>query len=214
MLIFYLTQALAWELPSQAYHPEEHLQDLWDDVVFPNDQYDELVVNNQVANAAANNLQNSIQEKNSTDRNGNLKSPNGQGLAQNQQGVPLQLRTGEQSNGVNNYYAGQGSVQNQNQLKLRTGEQSNGVNNYYANGATGGFPNKYYSSNYQNPQKISGIMEPLTKTITNKMDYYLSYADKVLNQVTNLATEKHNPWKKTDWTYSQRYPSKCSKFYV
>lgn len=189
---------MAWELPSQAYHPEEHLQDIWDDVVFPNDQYDDLSVNNQDANAAAINFQNSIQEKNSADRNNNLPPQQSQNLLQNQnqQGVPLQ---GQNQQGA--------PVQNQQGVKPqnRNDEQYNGIggNSFYTNSANA--PNKYYS-NYPQPQKVSGLMEPITKTVTNKMDYYLSYADKVINQISNLASEKHNPWKKTDWTpYTQRF---------
>lgn len=186
---------MAWELPSQAYHPEEHLQDIWDDVVFPNDQYDDISVNNQVADAAESNFQNSIQEKNSADRNNNVSSQYSPNLLQNQnqnqQGIPLQNQN-------------QQGVQFQN----RNGEQYNSSsgNNYYTNNYSPRVPNNYYYSNYRNPQKVSGIIEPLTKTITNKMDYYLSYADKVLNQISNFGTEKHNPWKKTDWTsYPQRF---------
>lgn len=189
LLIFYLTQALAWELPSQAYHPEEHLQDLWDDVVFPNDQYDEVLVNNQqVADAAANNLQNSIQEKNGTDHNSNAYSPN-----------PMKGQNGQYAPPQN---------QQQGQPLQRNGEQPyNGNGNYYSNTAGVSAPNRYYS-NYQSPQKVSGLMEPIRKTISNKMDYYLSYADKLINQVTNFASEKHDPWKNTQWTtYSQRLVS-------
>lgn len=175
---------MAWELPSQAYHPEEHLQEIWDDVVFPNDQYDELSVNSQVASAAADNLQNSIQEKNSADRNSQANVPN----------VQVQ-------------YMNQNQTQRVQQLQNRYGEQPYNGNNYYSNNKSpSGAPNKNYYANNKSPQRVSDMIGPLTKTISNKMDYYLSYADKVLSQVKDFATENHEPWRKADWTtYTQRY---------
>ncbi|KAJ6635898.1 hypothetical protein Bhyg_14484 [Pseudolycoriella hygida] len=194
LLIFYLTQAMAWELPSKAYHPEEHLQEIWDDIVFPNEEYDDILVNdNQVANAAANNLQNSIQEKNNVDRNNNFKSqnviPNEQLQSQNQQGFGQQQNLNQQG----------GELQNRNGGPYN----ETGSKYYYPNNVGSSAPNYY--SNY--PQKVPNIMEPLRKTITNKMDHYLSYADKVINQITDFAKEKHNPWRKTDWSsYTQSVP--------
>lgn len=219
LLIFYLTQALAWELPSQPYHPEEHLQDLFDDVIFPDDQYDDISANNQVADAAANNLQNSIQEKNSADRNNNLNTQYFQDSIKNgnQQGVPLQNQN-PQGLPLQNQNPQGLPLQNQNpqaiplqnpqgvQIQNRNGDQGSGGYNYYSNNYNPTAPNKNYYSNYQNKQKVSDLIKPLTKTISNKMDYYLSYADKVLNQITNFGTEKHTPWKKADWTsYPQRF---------
>ncbi len=191
---------MAWELPSQPYHPEEHLQDLWDDIVFPNDQYDDLSVNNQVADAAANNLQNSIQEKNSADRNGNVNSTYSQNLQkyQYQQGVPLQ-NSNQQASAIPN--------QNQQGVQIQNRNEDQQIGAYYTNKYGPGVADKYYNSKFQRPQKVrvSELIKPLSKTISNKMDYYLSFADKVLNQVTDFATEKYNPWKKTDWTtYTQR----------
>lgn len=207
LLIFYLTQALAWELPYSPYYPEEHLQDLWEDVIFPSERYDEQY-DKQVPIVANNNVdQNQFQEKNNADRNSNLNSMNTQNPLrnpmqnQNQQGVQkpneqgtqFQNRNGEQKNGTfgSGYYS---NIFNPSE-----------PNNYYSNNPNLNAPNRYYYSNYQRPPKLSDSIKPLTKMVSNKMDYYLSYADKVLNQITNFATQNHNPWKKTDWAYTGRF---------
>lgn len=61
-------------------------------------------------------------------------------------------------------------------------------------------PDRYYASGnyYQNRRPESSAIDK----ISNKMDYYFSYADKFLNTIHNLANKKYNPWDKVKWDVS------------
>lgn len=73
-------------------------------------------------------------------------------------------------------------------------------------------PNNPYYSNYKAPNPYNaqmtnqngngGIQRPMSTAIdqfSNKMDYYFSYADKILNNIYDMGTKKYEPWQQARW---------------
>lgn len=58
---------------------------------------------------------------------------------------------------------------------------------------------------YENGGQLPGPPQPgVIDQFTNKMDYYFSYADKMLRKFRDMASRKSDPWKNVQWNVGER----------
>ena len=178
-----ITGALAWELPSKPFYPDEALQQAYEGGGLP------LIDRND--NDTYLNKDDNVNKSETYTYNKDASTT----------GTPINI-----GNYQSNYYANKNSHDSYYKKNYdnyyRNNESNNNKNTreqYYSNR-----PNYYYNQATKPQETYFDQIPKVIDKFSNKMDYYFSYADKLLSTIKDFTSNKRNPWENVHWDTQSR----------